>query len=63
MLVNINLATAFHIFTVGACMLGWHKVPTGFVSLQGRVAKTVPKPVSAYMRVHAVKILIVYRLN
>lgn len=41
----------FHLFTVGASMLGWRTAPTGFVSCpasNGQDAEPVPKPVAAY---------------
>ena len=50
----------FHVFTVGVCMIGWHSVPTGFVTWM-----TCPgggacfQACLAYIRVPAVKILII----
>ena len=34
--------TVFHVFTLGASMLGWHIVPTGFVPCPGRGRSLFP---------------------
>jgi len=48
--IDLGPITAFHVFTLGTDMLGWHRVPTGLVIQPhfGWMAKTVPKPVQAY---------------
>ena len=48
----------FHVFTLGISLLGWHKVPTGFVPSPSLGAEPVSKPVSAWIWVPDVNTLI-----
>jgi len=50
-----------HAFIVGVCMLGWHNRANRLCHLVRftKVAEPVFKPVLVYIRVHAIKILIV----